>query len=32
MVLPLGIVVFLLTITEGGMILSEKNFINFMPS
>ncbi|GDN83679.1 hypothetical protein BvCmsNSNP043_04532 [Escherichia coli] len=31
MVLPLGIVVFLLTITE-GMILSEKIFINFMPS
>ncbi len=32
MVLSLGIVVFLLTVTEGGMILSEKTFINFMPS
>ncbi len=32
MVLPLGIVIFLLKITEGGMMLSEKIFINFMPS
>ena len=32
MVLPLGIVVFLFNDNRGGMILSEKTFINFMPS